>query len=377
MNLCDSLGKLVLSITQQNAADIIDFEEEINRVVARRPIRRRTDNFWPASINSTYDCERKQALTRIEKIYTDKMLEHPLRYRVMDLGTSIHRIIQDSYLAPTEILYGNWRCPNCRQTTHKFTTYPPGYCKNNIKIESETGAEEISCEAYQRNAEASGYNKWLYDELRVKHDELNISGRVDGVIIDKKSDNFDWYTLEIKSVSPDVFNEVTQVKLTTRKFPGILNTELDGAVAILPSHFTLPKSNHVTQGSIYSQLLLKAAWEDKIPLNPSNFCGVFFLYVNRNDLQTRSFIRESTEQDYNNATQSVLRILEAVQAADKTPRESLKEERERVDANRQLVLGSLRKTCSTRTDPRAIICPWQTICFPYKDVSKNKVEYLV
>lgn len=383
MHLFDTLGEFVRALSHRDANDIIDFNRVIDSVVASRPIRRRTDKFWPSSINSSYDCERKQAFSRIERVFTDKLPEPPGRARVADIGVLIHRQVQDNYLALSGKLYGHWRCPNCRQVMRHFQTYPNDFCDNSVSLnlsETPTNAAVqygVKCSEYQKDAAESGRPWWLYEEIRVSHDDLNISGRVDGIIIDKDSDNHDWYTIEIKSTSPDVFNDLTPTKITTRKFPALRGTELDGATVLLRSRSSLPRANHVSQGSIYSQLLLKAAWEQRVPLNPRNHAGTFFLYVNRDTLDVKAFLRESSEADYNAAVDSITRIMSVVDAADKETEGTPDERLVRTKKNRSTVISSLPPGCSTRTDFKALVCPWQTVCFPYKDEKKNVVEYIV
>jgi len=383
MHLFDTLGEFVRALSSRNADDVLDFNRVIDNVVASRPIRRRTDKFWPSSINSSYDCERKQAFSRIERIFTDKLPEPPSRVRVADIGVLIHRLVQDNYLALSDLLYGDWRCPNCRQVMHRFQTWPASYCPNSVTLsltETPINSEKqivIKCSEYQEDADRSGRPRWLYEELRVGHDELNISGRVDGVIIDKDSDNYDWYTIEIKSTSSDVFNELTPTKISLKKFPALKGTELDGATVLLRSRNALPRANHVSQGSIYSQLLLKAAWEQKVPLNPRNHAGTFFLYVNRDTLDVKAFLREASEADYNAAVDSITRIMSVVNAADSDTSTEPEKVKARLKNNRGMVLAALPPGCSSRTDFKALVCPWQTVCFPYKDEKKNVVDYIV
>lgn len=383
MTLIDVLASFIRKTYAVDPNTIIDFNALINGIMDKRPIRRRTERFWPASINSSYDCERKQAFSRIEQVFTDKAREDPSRLRAADLGTLIHKHYQDAFFGPSGILFGNWVCPNCRKQVHQFTTYPAGYCRNAVIVREATGfnstteTAEYACEAVQKAADAAGRPKWAYSEIKVTHEELNIHGRVDGVVLCRLNGRLKWFVLELKSVGHDAFRDLQQSTLDVRKFPAMQHTDLVNAPILVPSYFRLPNDNHISQGGIYAQLLLKAAHEGTLPLNPADHAGTFFVYIDRDNGDARTFVRKSSEQPYNEAVASITRIMRVVGAAEKTTVTDPVAESSRVESNRKLVMSNLRAPCTTRTSPKAAVCPWQTVCFPYKDTKKNKVEFMI
>lgn len=385
MNLLQQMARFFKAVIPIEATDALNFNEVVERVISARPVRPRSDRFWPSSINSPYGCDRKEALSRIERIFTDKTTDDVSKGRYGDIGTAIHSVVQDQYLGPSGVLFGRWRCPSCHRISPTMSVYPKGdYCQQWVTVQNtDPNTQErsllvqeekvsVACADFQKMAEADGRPAWLYAELRVFDQALNISGRVDGIILGPDKT---WFTLELKTVSPNVFAGLQPETASVARYPFLANTPLAGATVLAPSRYQLPKNYHVTQASIYSELLIKDCEAGKIPLPASGYRGTFIVYVSRDSLEMRAFLRHNSSAVYAYAANTVRNIMRIVESADRTPRTDPQEEEARVHKNRthafQLVAG-----CSNRNDEKAKKCPWQLVCFPYKNTAKNKVEFL-
>lgn len=364
------------------ASDVLDFNEVVERTVSKRPVRARSNRFWPSSINSPYSCNRKEALIRVEEIYTDKTPADLGTHRYGDIGNAIHHIIQTDYLGPSGMLFGGWRCVNCKQSLGSFQTYPKVLCRNRLKVTQAADHQikaaeivelDVRCSDIQKSKIAAGEAAWEYDEIKVFDPVLNISGRVDGIIVNNDAE---WFTLELKTTSPLNFAGLRAEKISAKRFPGISGTILENASVLMNSYGQLPKSFHITQASIYSELLLREARAGNLTLNPSGYRGTFIAYVNRDTLEIKSFLRRNSAVVFQYAATTVRNITDVVQRADKIPADDPIVEIERVNKNREMIFSHLPKTCNSRTDKKAQSCPWQLICFPYKDTSRNRVEHL-
>lgn len=218
-----------------------------------------------------------------------------------------------------------------------------------------------------------GAAAWEYEEIRVFDPALKISGRVDGIIVNNDAE---WFTLELKTTSPLGFEGLRAEKISAKRFPAVAGTILEDAPILVEARMQLPKAAHVTQASIYSELLLREARAGNLSLNPDGYRGTFIAYINRDTLEIKSFLRKNSAAVFEYAASTVKNIIRVVEMADRIPSSDEAVELERVTKNRDLVFRHLPKTCSSRTDKKATACPWQLVCFPYKDTSKNKVEYL-
>lgn len=385
MNLLHQMARFFKAVTPIEASEILDLNDVVKKTTSKRLIRARSDRFWPSSINNPYGCDRKEALSRIEKIYTDKLPPSIDLHRYGDVGNAIHRIVQTEYLGPSGMLFGGWRCINCRQLLGGFQTYPKIFCRNRIRVTQNTtfnqsAAEVVEldsvCADAQKELAAAGKPCWEYEEIRVFDTSLNISGRVDGVIVNSDAE---WFTLELKTTSPMAFDGLTLQTMSASKFPAVANTVLENKQVVIPitrSDGMLPKNYHVSQASIYSELLLREARAGRFSLNPTGYRGTFIAYVNRNTLEIKSFLRRNSAAVFEYAANTVRNITRVVDFADKVQSSDPEIEAERVNKNREMVFSYLPKTCNSRTSEKAQNCPWQLVCFPYKDVSRNKVEHL-
>lgn len=382
MNLLHQMARFFKTVTPIEASEILDLNEVVVKTTSKRLVRARSDRFWPSSINNPYGCDRKEALSRIEKIYTDKLPPDIELHRYGDLGNAIHHIVQSQYLGPSGMLFGGWRCVNCRQVLGGFQTYPKTLCRNRLRVTQATDVKldiaevveaDVRCADIQLERIKAGQPAWDYEEIRVFDPALNISGRVDGIIVNNDAE---WFTLELKTTSPLTFEGLRAEKISARRFPTISGTILEDASILVESRTQLPKAAHVTQASIYSELLLREARFGNIPLNPDGYRGTFIAYINRDTLEIKSFLRKNSAAVFEYAASSVRNIMRVVGLADKVPSSDEAIETKRVTDNRELVFTYLPRTCSSRTDKKAQNCPWQLVCFPYKDTSKNKVEYL-
>jgi hypothetical protein len=381
-NLFDAIGEFYANVRPVIADDVFDFNELIRRTAATLPASKRTDVFWPATINSSYDCDRKKTLTRIERIYTNARMPDPDGMYRMMVGSAIHEMLQNRLLGPSGIYFGQWRCACCRQLRTGYSTYPKELCSNKVVIsyaatcEQETPferetAQTTICADSQRYLIERGEPAWHYAEIRVKDEELNLSGRVDGVIFDSGG----WYTVELKSTSSDAFHERELITINAAQRTALgLDPKVFGLIN--QAFSSLPKSAHITQASIYSIILQRMARAGLIPLDANLHRGALIVYFDRDSFESKTFLHKGAESAFTIAADSIRKIQHVVRSADREERTDPAEEAKRVDANRQLAIANIKGVCSSRTDERALDCPWRLVCFPYKDTKRNVVTHL-
>lgn len=374
-----ALARFVRIVLPLPNAGGVDFNAEVDRVLSRLPVRSVSSNWWPSEINSPYSCNRKQAFRRIEKVWTDKTREEPDRLKIMHVGTSVHHWVQDRYFAPTKKMFGHWRCPNCRNIIFTNQTLPNDLCPNHVTIHSPANIDDVEhginrdenrrCSEIQIGLRARGEPHWLYEELRLFDSDLLISGKVDGIWIEDG-----WYTIEIKSLDDNGFEEVVAVELSPDKIQN-LPKEFHGRKALVKGRFSLPKPYQVNQGSIYSAMLVHQLDALNIGLEAKDYRGTYIVYVNRATFQMKAFFRRNSEAAFEAARNTINTVMMIVGQADHTPREDPVEEAARVESNRAIAMR-IGKSCRDRADRKAKQCPWQTVCFPYAKAAKNKVEWL-
>lgn len=364
--LADHVAELIRTVCPQEGFGV-DLNRLVDEVYNRLPPRKRNDNFWPSSVNSPFDCDRKQVFSRVEEIWTDSQREDPDKIRPMRLGTFQHEAVQAD-LALSHRLFGHWECPSCAVVRHTFCTLPSGLCDGHVTVHYGEGLWESNatrtCADVQRQRMSRGDAAWVYSEIRVK-DDLGHSGKVDGIITLPSSV---WFTLEVKTVPGVTFAEKKEKVLTRKEYP-TLPKELEGVMAWTTGWGSdLPKDYHVIQASIYSGMLLTLAEAGNLgPLTPATYGGTVILYVNRETGRYRWFFRRNTDAEYQRARETVIKTRLAVIAAKAEPTAA---------ARRERVLATVEPGCRTRSDRKAETCPWKTVCFPYKNAAKNVITHL-
>lgn len=350
----------------------VDVEASIHHALNARPPSRRSDWFRIGGINNRYECDRRVVLGNMEKIYTDRMRPDPSRVMMMDLGSAIHEMLQVEHLGPTGKLFGSWKCPTCHQHySSTYGTYPDEWCSNQMAVIGPDGEKfRVPCSKEQKYRKSRGKAYWLYEEIRLKDKERNLSGRLDGVWIDDGG----WYVLEAKSIDTHVYSDRRKTKL--KKEQAIALGDL-GAREVL-THFTgdLPKDYHVNQAAVYAGLLQDLCLFDMdFTLNLSDFRGVLILYVDRNTLKSKTYVKTAIDAEFREAETTVKRRLEALAAADMEVLDDAEADAARIEKNRKIAFR-FNATCTNRNHFKAKECPWRTICFPYKKAEKNGVDFL-
>lgn len=377
-----ALARFYRTVTPIEDDSIIDFNAEFDRVIGSRPPDRKGASFWPSTVNSPFSCPRREALMRIEGVWTDKVRTSPDRIKLMNVGSALHDLVQNELLGPGGRLWGGWRCPRCQEVIHVNTTYPADErCPNVLTItRPETLIEQIEgkrqkpkerrCADTQAYLLGRGRPIWEYAEIRLADGTVDLRGRVDGIFLVGGY----WYTLEIKTVDSLAFRDLSEVALKSTddlKVP----KKLEGRTVLAEAYQKLPRPYQVNQGSIYSEMILREAAEGRIPIDPEKYRGTFIVYVDRETLKARWFLRRHSATAYQAARNTIENVSEIVDQADTEVRSDPEAERERVEANRKVAMR-IGKACRTRTDKRAKECPWQTVCFPYKDARKNRVTFV-
>lgn len=359
---------------------VVDLAGLMARTLDARPLQRHAKHFRPSQLNNPYACHRRAALMRLEGIYTDRQREAPDKLLLMEEGTLLHGYVQTELLGPTKLLFGHWRCKSCRRVTHTYQTIPATACRNVTGVRAVDDdtfdpREETVCALEHQRLRAAGESPWEYVEMTLHDRALDLIGHVDGVLLDRADPRL-WHTLELKTTGPLAMRGLDETKLTSGPWPG-LPKALEGTPVLMPSRFKLPKAYHVAQGALYSEMIVRAAAAGVIPLSASGYQGTLVVYLNRDGLGVRTFIRRNSEAAMTAAGTTIAAILDVLERADRTERDDPVENNRRIEANRKLAC-ELSMSCRDRTDDKALLCPWRTVvCFPYKVASKNKLEFLV
>jgi len=357
-------SKFIKIVCPQEDTAPVDINTLINKVIDKKPLRRLNTNYWPSAVNNPYNCDRRQVFARTEEIWTNATRENPEKIREMDIGTALHKLF-GNYLALTGYLYGHWRCPSCLLVAHLFSRYPTHYCPNTVTITaSDWPTEQRICATFQRKKHDRGEPIWDYEEVKV-FDSLGFSGRQDGILVmpgDRR-----WFTCELKTVRDTVFRDLVETKLTDRLVPN-LPPEFKNFPMLVEAYTSLPRAYHITQAAICSELLVQMTKQNPnlTGLDAHKYGGTLIIYVNRNTGQLRTFFRRNTAAEYRRGRETVI----ATELAVKKARALEKNQQ------RDFIVNTVPANCSTRTDEKALLCPWRLVCFPYKKLSKNKVTFL-
>lgn len=138
-----------------------------------------TDNFRASSIVKL--CPREEVLRHIHKVPKIEKIESRLK-RTFDFGRAFHTLVQDEWLGPWGMLWGNWLCKQCG-SLHEYCQYP------------------VQCSR-------CAYDKFHYEELSFFNDEYGITAHPDG-ILSTPSGNI---VLEIKTTNGRQFKLVSDIR---------------------------------------------------------------------------------------------------------------------------------------------------------------------
>jgi hypothetical protein len=296
--------------------------------------------FNPSSLANT--CVRKEVLKRLHQEWGDVVPDKaPVElYRRFAAGTAVHDSYQSGLLGKSGKLWGDWKCNSCGA----FAVYQtiPEVCSNTVNVvDGETGqVRTFKCSDRLRAG-----SEWTYAEVKVRSisDDQNyqIRGRADGVLIQDDG----WYGLEMKSLTPEMFQGLYRV--IGKDAEG----EPNGTWTLKPGGQPLPLDGHSFQGSLCTSMLFMDAHLGRIPLDPDKCRGTVILYINRDNFEEKEFIipLDLGILDYTSGVIESVRML--------------------VDqGNHELA----PKKCSNRNIEAAKRCKWRDECFPKKPRKKKK-----
>lgn len=346
-------------------------DEAIDRALAKRSPGRRSTWFRVGEVNNPYACDRRLMLMASERIMTDRVRRDAKSLQTMQVGIAIHDSYQREFLGPTGKLYGLWRCPSCHKHYSDMAgTYPKELCPNTVTVGGPEGSSTRECAAEQEYLISRSQAHWHYDELRVKDESLNLSGRIDGIWLESDG----WYILEMKSMGTLPFQGLRKVKAKPADRIKLGNPYVQHLLTHAPSN--LPRNYHVTQAALYSHMLWDICmFGDGVDLDPAQFLGVIVMYIDRDTLEKRTFVKTRVDAEVAEALQILDRRREVLDRLDLSVAEDPDAEEARIAANREVAF-QFDPTCTNRNHRKAKECPWRTICFPYKKEEKNFVEYL-
>lgn len=280
-------------------------------------------------------CARLKAFQRIEGFHLNFQEMEIDKVLLFEVGTAIHKKLQNEVLPSLGKSWGSWVCPSCGET--KSLQFKPSHpCSNQISISmfGETH-ETTSCDKLPHKG------NWLYKEVYVKASPFNnplyeTSAYIDHVYVDQDY----WYILEIKSVYDSIF-----AGYSTSRHP----TNPDWKIQ-KPWTGGLPKEANIRQAQICGSLLKKTLKDSDLPAPASKYGGVILLYINRDNLNIKTFKFPPDESYY----LSLENVIDNTKAA--------------VDKGNAMLAAP---ACSARTAMLAKICPKRDVCFPLK---RKKVQ---
>jgi hypothetical protein len=166
----EGIGFVVPIIEQQSLLDSITDSNN-----------RKRDVFHPSEISRADFCPRAWLLCQRDVSLYDKNKINPEQQLRFDVGKILHKYVQEK-LGNSGVLFGAWECLRRCEGEKCFHL---GFKPKNI------------CDG----------EYWVYKEVTVFDDELNIRGNTDGIIIPNSSNK---WSLEFKSMNTDSFSTLVQ-----------------------------------------------------------------------------------------------------------------------------------------------------------------------
>lgn len=126
-------------------------------------------------------CPREEALRHKHGLAKIEKIEARLK-RTFDFGRAFHTLVQNEWLGPWGLLWGNWICVACG-TSHEYCTYP-------------------TC------CTRCGNKKFLYEELSFFNEEYGITAHPDGIMVTPNGN----IILELKTVNARQYKLVSDMR---------------------------------------------------------------------------------------------------------------------------------------------------------------------
>lgn len=324
--IAESVGKPVIvdSITKSIDASLSD--KEASRYSSRR---------FGASGSL---CARWKAFERLEDFVPKMMPNEPTTLRLFGAGNAAHAEFQNSLLAHTGKLYGNWACTSCGSVMTN-QTMPERPCPNSKAVKdffNDSVEFKLCSESLGRHQPAWEYKEYYMREDPLNHPDYQIGMFSDGIWLTDTG----WRILELKSIDNNLF----EAQYTTK------HPDNDNWRILKSSHSRLPFTSHVDQAQMYAWVLSQKAAD--YGLDPLKFEGITILYLNRETFADKAF-----DLDYDPAVMETrIQLIQTCKDA--------------VDAGDAMLAPA---KCSDRNHYLAKQCPRRLTCFPYK-VRKKKKE---
>jgi len=295
----------------------------------QRTKSKKPTSFHPSSIIN--GCIVKEVFKRTLSEWEEPQLEAD-KLRIMEAGNGTHDWMQSKVLSYSSNLFGTWVCKHCRKES--LGRIPEFRCRNVVTVGSILASPEETTRTSCFDVLLSDQMPWEYKELKIYDPATNISGRLDGIIINDGK----WYILELKSTADDILNNVRRVKK-------------EGKMLLEEAHNFLPFAHHLDQASLYTTIIINRYAKDW-GLDPDKCGGYIVTYVSRDTYKTRSFRVKPNQNAYVFARDKIDTINELVE-------------------RNQPLAG--QKKCRDRNDTYAKECPFRLHCFPYKNKKVTNV----
>lgn len=299
---------------EKEAYVIALLEQQVLLDGVRSRMERRRGVFHPSEISGDF-CPREWLLCdRNRDLYLEKKIPVNTQLR-WDVGTALHDMVQEK-LGSAGVLFGQWEClRHCfRSGCTSFGFAPSKECR----VGNEQGVKPL----------------WVFRELRVRDEELEIEGRTDG-LLDIRGGK---YVFEFKSMNDDGFSTLVE-----------------------------PLKQHKEQGAWYLDVLERRNWEmekvftdlttlgleleREIEFVRRPFAGVVFLYLNKDSQRMREFKIVGRRGSVTGEGDKVFQVVQEKRGVLKTTLQHRE-------------AGTLpERLCRTKTDRRAKRCLARNSCF--------------
>lgn len=222
--------KDLIRATRREDGTTVDVRAVLDRYLvhrASRPSHREKGVWHPSEIASDRFCPRFEILRRRYKIRVPAEEVDVGKERIFDVGHALHRWYQEEYFGPSGILWGNWRCSRCH--TVVAGVMPTDSCVAcqwqglgrdliDVRCKEACGITEEHPEQDHRGRlaqEVGGrggcihcgwWGQWEFSETRVQIPELNIIGRIDGLLLDERGQPE--IVLDIKTTNQHRFQSI-------------------------------------------------------------------------------------------------------------------------------------------------------------------------
>ena len=150
--------KITINPAEELVGDLVHFLEEVKTEPPRAP------GLHASSLWKT--CPRQLLLEQIHAEFITKEKLRAGSHMTFDTGHQLHDLMQNGYLGPAGLIWGDWKCLSCQKTT----------------VERDWMPEACPVCDTPRRDEHDGVRNIVYAETFIRDKELDYCGHCDGIL---------------------------------------------------------------------------------------------------------------------------------------------------------------------------------------------------